>query len=151
MTSEFKPLSPIFRKEIAAAPSDIDELGHVSNIAYIRWVQEVATLHSAAVGLSREEYERIGAIWVISRHEIDYLESAMEGDRIALVTFIATWRAASSERHTRIERVADGTVLAQARTLWAYVRRASGRPTRIPREVAYAFGIFPRPEAHSQA
>lgn len=150
--NDAKPLSPVFRMEIVAAPSDIDELGHVSNVTYVRWVQDVATAHSASVGLTKETYyERTGGVFVVSKHEIDYVEPALEGDRIALVTFIATWRAASSERHTRIERVTDGAVLARARTLWAFVRVSNGKPKRIPPEVANAFGIFQRTELRPES
>ena len=141
------PLSPIFRLQTRAETSDIDELGHVSNMTYVRWVQEVAREHSASVGLTRDAYvEGTGGVFVVSKHEIDYLEPALEGDAIALLTFITTWRAASSERYTRIERIADGVVLARARTLWAFVRVSSGKPKRIPPEIATAFGIARKPE-----
>jgi acyl-CoA thioester hydrolase len=140
-------LSQIFRLETTAEPSDIDELGHVSNVSYVRWVQDVAREHSASVGLTRDAYvQRTNGVFVVSRHEIDYIEPALEGDRIQLVTYITTWRAASSERYTRIERMADGALLARARTLWAFVRVSNGKPKRIPPEVATAFGIPPRPE-----
>jgi acyl-CoA thioester hydrolase len=136
---EVTPLSPVYREEITALPEDIDELGHVSNVTYVRWVQDVARRHSAAVGLDLDAYERLGAVFVVHRHEIEYLQPALEGDRIALITFIATWQGATSDRHTFIERVADGIRLAQARTVWAYVRRSNGRPIRIPREVVETF------------
>jgi acyl-CoA thioester hydrolase len=142
------PLSPVFRLETRANRSDIDELGHVSNVTYVRWVQEVAREHSASVGLTRDAYvENTGGVFVVSKHEIDYLEPALEGDEIALVTYITTWRAASSERYTRIERKVDGALLARARTLWAFVRVSNGKPKRIPPEVASAFGIAHRSEA----
>src|SRR5690242_11781955 len=37
--------------ELIVEEADIDELGHASNIAYVRWIQAAAIAHSAAVGL----------------------------------------------------------------------------------------------------
>ena len=31
--------------EIDVKPADIDQLGHVSNIVYLRWIQEAAIAH----------------------------------------------------------------------------------------------------------
>ena len=34
-----------FTLEIVAQPADIDELGHVNNAVWVRWIQEVAVAH----------------------------------------------------------------------------------------------------------
>ena len=34
-----------FEISIAVLPSDIDGLGHVNNVVYVRWVQDVAVAH----------------------------------------------------------------------------------------------------------
>jgi acyl-CoA thioester hydrolase len=133
--------SPEFRLEIEAQPSDIDELEHVSNIAYVRWIQDAAAAHSAAVGLTWPEYQRIGGMFVVRKHSIEYLRSALLGDRIELVTWVADFRGAATERRTRILRMADGVELAHATTTWAYLSRESGRPVRIPPDVVAAFGV----------
>jgi len=129
---------PEFVQEIIAAPEDIDELGHVSNVVYVRWIQDVARAHSNAVGWDADAYRRTGGIFVVRKHEIEYLAPAFAGDRIVLTTWIEGWAAASSPRMTRIAR-ADGTALARATTLWAYVAVENGRPRRIPKEIVEAF------------
>jgi acyl-CoA thioester hydrolase len=134
--------------EIHAQAADIDDLNHVSNLVYLRWVQDVATAHSAALGYDIEAYREMGAVFVIRRHEIDYLRSAMLGDRIMLRTWIDTWKAVSSVRLTSIVRVGgpgdapgeEGDVeLARARTTWAFVSTDSGRPVRIPEDLRNRF------------
>src|SRR6185503_10681464 len=35
----------VFEKPITAQPEDIDELGHVNNAAWVRWIQDMATAH----------------------------------------------------------------------------------------------------------
>jgi acyl-CoA thioester hydrolase len=126
---------------VRAVASDIDELAHVSNLVYLRWVQEVAQAHSASVGWDHPQYRALGAVFVVRRHVIEYVLPVLEGEEVELVTWIAWWRGASSERRTRIRRVRDGVVVAAAATLWAFIDFASGRPKRIPREIVAAFGV----------
>jgi acyl-CoA thioester hydrolase len=133
-----------FRLEIEARAEDVDEQGHVSNLVYVRWVQDVARAHSAAVGYDLETYVRIGSTFVVRKHEISYFLPAFAGDRVALLTHVAWWRSAISERRTRIVRIGDGRELARAATLWAFVSVLSGRPRRIPAEIREAFARPPR-------
>jgi acyl-CoA thioester hydrolase len=131
-----------FAIPIEVVEGDIDQLGHANNIAYIRWVQEVAMAHSVAVGLGIEGYQRLGAVFVIRRHEVDYLRPVLRGERLELRTWIDSAFAAKCKRATEIVR-AD-VVVARAMTTWGFVEIATGRPTRIPDEVRVAFGYPPR-------
>ncbi len=135
--SEPARLSDVFRRTMVVTEVDIDELGHASNIAYLRWVQEVAKGHSAAVGLGYPQYQALGSVFVVRRHEIDYLRSALAGDTVELATWVESWSAATSVRQTRIVR--GDADLARAATTWALINTASGRPRRIPELVKSAF------------
>ena len=92
-------------------PGDIDDLGHVNNVVYLRWVQDVA--------------------WVVLRHEIDYQHPAVLGDQVVARTWVGTARATTFERHTEILRASDRRVLARARSLWCPVNARTGRPRRL--------------------
>lgn len=135
--------SPLFQRELVVDASAIDELGHASNIAYVRWVQDVAKAHSEAVGWDHARYKELGAVFVVRRYELDYVGSAMLGDELRIATYVESWSAASSVRKTRIERASDGRVLLEASTLWALVSIDSGRPRRIPEEIRAAFAGEP--------
>lgn len=39
----------VFERQITARDEDIDELGHVNNAAWVRWIQVMATAHWAAL------------------------------------------------------------------------------------------------------
>ncbi|HVH47280.1 MAG TPA: thioesterase family protein [Labilithrix sp.] len=123
--------------------SDIDELGHASNIAYVRWIQDVAVSHSAAKGFDFGAYQKLGGIFVVRRHEIDYMRPVLRGDRLELRTWVDTAMAAKCLRATQI-LTEDGTVAARAITTWGYVEMATGRPARIPQVVRDAFGMTSR-------
>lgn len=123
---------------VVAAADDIDELRHVSNLVYLRWALEVAHAHSDARGWTHEAYSRLGASWVVRRHEIDYLRSAKLGETIALTTWIDERKRVSCVRKTELAD-SQGRVLARLTTLWAFVDLSTGRPTRIPDEVLNKF------------
>ena len=124
------------------ADEDIDLLGHASNIAFVRWIQDVALAHSAAVGLGFEGYQRLGAVFVVVRHEIDYLRPALRGEAFEARTWISSVMAAKCLRATEIVRKEGGQILAKGLTTWGFVDMATGRPRRIPDEVRVAFEGF---------
>ena len=138
------PRPAVFTLAIEVGEDDIDMLGHASNIAYLRWVQDVAVAHSATVGLDMEGYSQLGAVFVVRRHEIDYLRPVVRGERLELRTWIDSAAAAKCKRATEIVRVggeggAAETVVARAMTTWGFVELTTGRPTRIPDSVRVAF------------
>jgi acyl-CoA thioester hydrolase len=132
----------IFREELVVRDDDIDALGHASNIVFVRWIQDAALAHSSAVGLDLDAYQRLGAVFVVVRHEIDYLRPAMRGDVIEARTWISDVMAAKCLRRTDLVRRSDGTTLARGLTTWGFVAFDSGRPKRIPQGVLTAFGPY---------
>jgi acyl-CoA thioester hydrolase len=128
---------------------DIDMLGHASNIAIVRWIQDAAVAHSEAVGMGFEAYGRLGAVFVIRRNEIDYLRPLLRGDTLQVRTWISAVMAAKCQRTTEITK--DGLVCVRSLTTWGYVDGRTGRPTRIADEVREAFGYSPRERGPSSA
>jgi acyl-CoA thioester hydrolase len=132
-------VSSVYNERIVVGRDAIDELGHASNVAWVRWVQDAAKAHSARSGFDYARYVELGAVFVVRRHELDYLGSALEGDELDVETFIESWGAASSVRRTIVTRARDGQVMLRASTLWALVSMVNGRPRRIPEVVRDAF------------
>ncbi|GGE21127.1 thioesterase [Polymorphobacter glacialis] len=124
-----------FSIEVTATASDIDELGHVNNTVYLRWVQDAATAHWWATARA-EDIERY--IWVVTRHEIDYLRPVLVGETVTLTTWVGTPKGARFDRYVEVCG-ADGRVRVRAATIWALVDKASGRAVRVPAEVAAPF------------
>jgi acyl-CoA thioester hydrolase len=125
---------------VTAGGADIDELDHVSNVAIVRWIQDVAAAHSIAGGWPFARYQALGAAFMIRRHEVDYLGQVRLGEQVACETWVETWSAASSVRRTDLRRLGDERVVARASTTWVLVRLRDGRPQRIPDELRAAFG-----------
>ena len=135
MQSHSSPI-PQFDLNICIKPEDIDELGHVNNVVYLSWVQDVAIAHWAFL-TTPELRERL--VWVALRHEIDYLAQAVLGEAIVARTWTGAAHGLRFARHTEIIRVMDGKPLATAVTQWCPLSRASRRPTRLPTEIAAFF------------
>jgi acyl-CoA thioester hydrolase len=136
ISSTFASVPERFRFPITATAADIDELGHVSNLVYVRWVLEAATAHSRALGWGHEQYLALGAVFVVRRHEIDYLAPVLMDEQLAAETWVDTWKQASCVRRTEIVRGVQ--IVARAATTWAFVT-AAGRPTRIPDQLRALF------------
>jgi acyl-CoA thioester hydrolase len=127
---------PVFELTLTAGAEHIDELGHVNNAVWVQWIQQVAVAHWEAVADARH---RDAYFWVVVRHEIDYLRAAHEGDRVTARTWVGEApKGARFDRHVEFVG-ADGKVLVRARTHWAIIDKASGRPIRVPPEVIAPF------------
>ena len=127
---------PIFELGFTAAPEHIDELGHVNNAVWVQWMEQVAVTHwrSVADPVHQEAY-----FWVVVRHEIDYLRSAVEGDRITARTWAGEKpQGARYDRHMEFIG-ADGKAYVRAVSWWAIIDKAAGRPIRVPAEVVAPF------------
>jgi acyl-CoA thioester hydrolase len=132
------PSTERFDLPITVDQNDIDVLGHVNNTIYLRWVQEAAVAHWTATA-TEEQYNAV--IWVVVRHEIDYLASIKLGEAVTARTWVGTTVKNYFERFTEIIRTADGKVLARVRTLWCPLDKKSGRPTRVGDDIRTRFSV----------
>lgn len=125
-----------FTKTFVAAPSDIDELGHVNNAVWVRWVQELAVAHWETVAPPEH---RDAFVWVVTRHAIDYRGNLAVGATATGTTWVPEPpRGARFDRHFRFVD-ADGKTLVDGVTTWALLDRASGRLLRVRAEIAAPF------------
>jgi acyl-CoA thioester hydrolase len=127
-----------FELPIQVQPADIDALGHVNNVVYLRWVQEAAAAHWRSAATAAQQAE---VLWVVLRHEIDYKHPARLEDGIVARTWVGTATRHAFERHTEILRARDRRPLARARTLWCPIDPASGRPMRVGDDVRERFSV----------
>jgi acyl-CoA thioester hydrolase len=126
----------VFELPITVTEEDIDQLGHVNNVVYVRWVQEAAMAHWNVLA-SAQEKERL--TWVVIRHEIDYKRAALLGDQIVARTWVGDADGLAFERHTEMVRAGDHRLLAKARTLWCPVHARTLRPMEPGEEVRARF------------
>ena len=137
------PQQERFELPIVIRAADIDELSHVNNVVYVRWVQEAATAHWRAAATPEQQAE---VLWVVTRHEIDYRQPAKLGDAVLARTWVGGAQGRSFERFTEILRPTDGRVFVRALTLWCPIDPVHFRPTRVSEGVRTRFSL-PEPPA----
>ncbi len=130
-----------YHKIIQIDSGMIDGNGHVNNVVYVEWIQEIATAHASTWGVDDLMAED-GAAWFARKHTIEYLRPVFLGDEIDAHTWISTVERVKSQR--RYQFLRNGEVVAQGSTDWVYVDSSSGRPKRIP-EMMKEF-VFVDPE-----
>lgn len=118
----------IFEMDINVKPADIDLLGHVNNVVYLRYVQEIAVAHWTSAA-SKEDQDNY--LWVVTRHEIDYLRPAFENDVLMARTWVGAAKDGLFERFTELSRNKDGKTIARARTIWCPIDPKTMRPTKV--------------------
>ena len=127
---------PVFEHQVTAQPAHIDELGHVNNAVWVQWIQEVALAHWYSVA---DPVHQAAYIWVVVRHEIDYLRPAFDGEVLTGRTWVGEApKGARFDRHMEFVG-ADGKVRVRAVTQWAIIDQAAGRPIRVPLGVVAPF------------
>ncbi len=124
MMSEFGVFEHAFR----VSPGDIDRLGHVNNVVYLRYAQDAAVAHWYAVV---DQKHRDSMVWVVRRHEIDYLKPALADDELVARTWVGAPSGATLERFIEIRRSRDGELLASVRSVWVALDAKSLRPRRV--------------------
>ena len=119
-----------YQHKIEVSGDDIDDLGHVNNVVYVRWVQEVAAAHWEHVAPT---VLKAKDAWVVLRHEIDYKNPAFLKDDITGSTWVGDHHGAKFDRFVTIQ--CENRVLAEAKTSWCLLDAKSFRPIRIPHEI----------------
>jgi acyl-CoA thioester hydrolase len=130
----------VFEWPLQVQEEDIDGMGHVNNIVYLRWVQEVATAHWNAATSAQQKAEYA---WVVMRHEIDYKRPALLGDALVARTYVGVVSGAKFDRHVEIWRTQDNRMLAQARSVWVALDPNTGRPRRVDEKLLSQFHAAP--------
>ena len=126
----------VFTRTFTPAPDDIDANGHVNNVVYVRWIQDMATSHWNA---RQPAEEQARWAWIVLRHEIDYRRALMPGETASARTWVAeTPEGPRFDRFVRIDGP-DGAMCAQARTVWCMIDQATGRPKRVTPDIVARF------------
>ncbi|MEO8449223.1 MAG: acyl-CoA thioesterase [Gemmatimonadota bacterium] len=134
---------PAFRLRVVVGPEDIDDLGHTNNVSYLRWVQQVAESHWSRLSRRVPASERDRLMWVVRRHEIEYLAQSYPGESLELITWVPSSGPATCDRATLVRRSGDGATLVEALSTYCILDAATGRPRRVTDSMRALFGNPP--------
>ena len=123
-----------FEHLLIVKAEDIDRQGHVNNVRYLQWIQDIAVAH----WLSRAtDQQKAQIVWVVMRHEIDYLRPAFENEEIIVGTWVGEPQGAKWERFTEIRR--GEKILVKAKSIWVALDSKTLRPRRVTAEIKETF------------
>lgn len=123
-----------FSHQFLVSRDDIDGQGHVNNVRYLQWIQDVAVAH----WLSRAtDGQKAQIVWVVMRHEIDYLRPAFENEGITVSTWVGEPQGAKWERFTEIK--CGENILVKAKSIWVALDSKRLRPRRVDAELQKTF------------
>jgi acyl-CoA thioester hydrolase len=132
-------LTGVYTRRFAVPHDAIDVNGHVNNLAYVAWMQEIAIEHSAAAGWPLARYQAIGAAWVVRSHFVEYLRPLFQGDPLAVHTWVPRFDQRATPRRYLFVRESDRREVARAETAWVFVDLATGKRRGLPAELLAAF------------
>lgn len=113
-----EPVLPL-RTTYAVRYTDLDSLMHVNNAAYLDVLFQAALDALGTVGWGLDCLLAAGAVPVWVAGDVEYLDAARFGDRLA----VTTWFTPSAETlgvHQRLAREADDRPLVQCTATWSW-------------------------------
>jgi acyl-CoA thioester hydrolase len=130
MFAKRNKMNSVFSLKFIVKSSDIDDLNHVNNVSYVQWMDTVAFEHLAYLTKDNPLPEYV---WVVMRHEIDYIKQAVLGDEVIAKTWVGKTRGFTSER--LMEFYKDDVLILKAKTIWAMLDSKTYKPARIREKV----------------
>jgi acyl-CoA thioester hydrolase len=120
--------------DVDVIADDIDEIGHVNNAVYLKWVQAAVLHHWYRLAPK----EAVAAhLWVALKHEISYLHPAFLNDHIVVRVLLEKLLGARAFYNTLINRGDD--VLAEVNSCWCCLDSATKKPVRLARDIVARF------------
>jgi acyl-CoA thioester hydrolase len=132
----------VFRTEVEVFTFDIDFAGHVSNIAYIRWLEMTRVRLLDAVGLPIDDLVASGVAPIIAGTEISYLRPIRLREPVEIELWLSELRAASATMRFDVRAGAERQIAARASQRGLFVRLDTGRPARMPAETRSALAAY---------
>lgn len=112
--------------------------GTIRAAVYLRYLQELAFAHSAALGYPLTWYETQRRFWLVRRVSLVIHAAARYGEALTGTTQVVGMRRVLARRHNTIRRTSDGAPLATVVVDWIFTQDGVA-PVRIPPEMASAF------------
>lgn len=125
-----------FETTITVVQDDLDELNHVNNMRYIKWVNEIAKSNweQIATATIKDSF-----FWVLLSHYIEYKQAAYLNDTILLRTYVTKTEGVKSTRIVEVYNKSTSKLLAKSETNWCLINKKTQKPARVTTEINNLF------------
>ncbi|MFD2824565.1 acyl-CoA thioesterase [Lacinutrix iliipiscaria] len=121
-----------FQHTVIVSHDDLDDLNHVNNIRYLKWIEDIARAHWKQIA-SEEIYNSY--YWIVRQHLVDYKASAHLHDEVIITTKFLNCNGARAKSIIEMHNNSTGKLLLQAETVWCLMAVQTKRPTRVTEEI----------------
>jgi len=116
---------------------DLDNLNHVNNVVYVKWIQDISKDHwQSVIDKMMDEY-----IWVVRRHDITYYGAAKLDDKVLITTAIKESKGPISYRQVVMKDQKTQKLLVKAMTEWCLLDSKTYKPIRVPQNIKNLFKV----------
>jgi len=129
----------IYTRSFTIPTDSIDGNGHVNNVVYVQWMQDIAVEHYSSLG--GIETQGMEATWVVREHKIEYLLPAFAREEIEVRTWVENIRRVRSLRKYEFIRKSDNKLLVKGETDWVFVDVKTGNPRAVPESMFDLFSL----------
>jgi len=119
---------------------EIDRKRRLTLPALMHYFEDIATLHSEAMGITLDRYFRTGQLFLLLKWDISLHARPGFNETVRIVTRPTTFKRFLANREYRVYSE-GGTPLAEARSVWAFTDMNLKRPVRVPEEICAGFGV----------
>ena len=127
-----------FSQEFRVRYEECGTSGEIRASVYLRYLQELAFAHSAALGYPLTWYETNRLFWLVRRVQLELHAPARYGDALTGTTQVVGMRRILARRRNTIRRTADGAPLATVVVDWIFTHDGVAT-ARIPADFVAAF------------
>ena len=124
-------ISKTFSYDVDVAADDIDEMGHVNNAVYLKWVQ------AAVLGHWRRIVPKDVAaahLWIALKHEIRYRRPAFLNDHVVVKVALEKYLGTRAFYKTMIKN--GDNVLVEVDSCWCCLDSVTKKPVSLARGIA---------------
>lgn len=129
-------MTHVFNTVFRVRHDECDAYGHVYNANYLRYMQEAGIRASEDAGYDMAFFAASDRMWLVRRTHITFLRPTRMGEELEVTTWIRNLGRVRATRAYEVRAGGDGQLVAKADTDWAFLEASTGKPARIPSELA---------------
>lgn len=115
-----------YTKTITVSEHHLDQNGHVNNVQYVYWVEEIATEHWENLKFKTPYTQHY---WVMIDHHIQYKKEVFVGEQLIVKTY--PQKPENIRQPRKVEFYRNGELIVDSRTLWILLENETKKIVRI--------------------
>ena len=130
-----------YSKEFVVRNFDANKYGMICPVSLLKYLGEMAILHSEAVDINMKDLKEENRGWMIYKWKVQMEDYPKAGEKFRIETWSSRLYKFYANREFTIYNK-DDEVIGRASSLWLYVDMKRKMPVRIPKEFNEHYGLI---------